>query len=313
MVDVEREKEIVMGKDMTLDEWLSLMSVPVESREVNLLPDHCFPTTAHMDEYLANIQNRDPEEIKSLIRSFLMSSGSLGGDYERIKYFLNKDCDATLKIEQVKRCFREEPIWEGITWILDLLHRPRMAIDVIHAYLVTHFWWLPDGRISGLTHAMNLIRAAYIDPIHPRDELLSISPRNFELLIGLLFKHMGYGVIITQSSRNGGYDVRLKNNSTAKSELSIVECKRYTDNVGVKEVRALMGVVSRERATRGLLVTISSFTRGARSEAKETNRIELIDYKALCGLFNEHFGPDWLLKIDSIVSRAQRQYERKRK
>lgn len=313
MADLEPEKEIVMGKDMTLDEWLSLMSVPIESRKVDLLPDYCFPSTAHKDEYLANIQNRDPEEVKSLIRSFLMSSGSLGGDYDRIKYFINQDCDAAVKIEQIRRCFRKEPIWEGITWILDLLHRPRMAIDVIQAYLVTHFWWLPDGRINGLLHAMNLIRAAYIDPLHPRDELLSISPRNFELLIGLLFKQMGYDVIITQPRNDGGYDVRLKKDSTGKSEISIVECKRYTDNVGVKELRAFMGVVSRERATRGLLITTSSFTRSARSEAKETNRIELIDYEALCGLFNEHFGPDWLLKIDSIVSRAQRQYERKKK
>jgi restriction system protein len=100
---------------------------------------------------------------------------------------------------------------------------------------------------------------------------------------------------------------------TGKAEISIVECKRYTDNVGVKELRALMGVVSRERATRGLLVTTSSFTRSVRSEAKETNQIELIDYEALCGLLNEHFGTDWLLNIDSIVSRAQRQYETIRK
>ena len=310
MVDIERGKKILLGEKMTLDEWLHLMAIPSESRDVQLLPDNCFPTVAHRDEYIANIHNRDPEEIKSLIRAFLMSSGSLGGDYERIKHFIKKDCDAALKIEQVKRCFREEPIWEGITWILDLLHRPRMAIDVILAFLVTHFWWLPNGRINGLNHAMNLIRAAYLDPVHPRNELLSISPRNFELVIGLLFKRMGYDVIITASIRDGGYDVRLNRNSIAKSESSIVECKRYTKNVGVKEVRSLMGVVTRESATRGLLVTTSAFTRGARSEAKETNRIELIDYNALCGLFNENFGPNWLLKIDSIVSQAQRQYER---
>jgi restriction system protein len=237
------EKEIVMGKDLTLDEWLRLMMVPKESRKVYLLPYYSFPSTAHMEEYLATIQSRDPEEVKSLIRSFLMPTGTLGGDYDRIKYFIEKDFDAALKIEQVRRGLREEPIWEGITWVLDLLHRPRMAIDVIQAYIVTHFWWLPDGRFDGLLHAMRLIRAAYIDPIHPRDELLAISPRNFELFIGLLFKHMGYGVSITQSSKDGGFDIRLQKDSTGKSELSIVECKRHTNNVGVKEVRALMSTV----------------------------------------------------------------------
>ena len=73
MADLEPEKEIVMGKDMTLDEWLSLMSVPIESRKVDLLPDYCFPSTAHKDEYLANIQNRDPEEVKSLIHNFRLN------------------------------------------------------------------------------------------------------------------------------------------------------------------------------------------------------------------------------------------------
>jgi restriction system protein len=287
------------------------MATPVESRDVQLFPDFCFPSEEHRDGYIALIVERDPKEVVLLIRAFLMPTCILGGDVDRITGFLRDDRDKALEIEQVRRFLREDLPWEGITWVLDLLHRPRMAIDVIHAYLAAHFWWLPDGRISGLFDAMNLIRAAYLAPVHPRDELLIISPRDFELVIALLFSRRDFEVQVTQQSRDGGYDVRLCNKSAACAESSVVECKRYTENVGVKEVRALLGVVEREAATRGLLVTTAGFTRAARSEALRTHRIELIDYDALCVLFNENFGPNWLTTIDSIISEAQRQFDGK--
>lgn len=306
-----RDKPILLGRELTLDQWLGLMATPVDSRDVQLFPDFCFPSSEHRDEYLAHIADRDPKEITSLLRAFVVPTGSFGGDFERIERYLTDNCHAALETEQVKRTLRGEPTWEGVTWVIDLLHRPRLAINVIHAYLAAHFWWLPDGRITGLNDAMILIRCAYLEPLHPRDELLAITPRDFELLIGLLFHRRHFAVAVTQPSRDGGFDVRLRIDSTANAESSVVECKRYTKNVGVKEVRSILGVVERERATRGLLVTTASFTRAAKSEASQTNRIELIDYDALCVLFNEHFGPDWLTKIDSIVSDAQRQFDDK--
>jgi restriction system protein len=306
---MDPEKPLVKGKELTLTEWLELMAIPADARDVVLFPDFCFPSDKHADDYVSAIRSRDPEEVISLIRAFLVPTGSLGGDTKRIKYFLVTDPGKAIKIEQVRRTLRGEPPWEGITWILDLLHRPRMAIDVVRAYLAAHFWWLPDGRINGLTHAMLLIRAAFVEPIHPRDELLAISPRDFELLAALLFEHRSYEVNVTRRSQDGGYDIRLINRSTTQAESSVVECKRYTNRVGVKEVRSLLGVVEREHATRGLLVTTADFTRGAVYEASQTTRIELIDYNALCMLFNESFGPDWLMQIDALCTRAQRRFD----
>lgn len=307
-MNIEKDKSIIFGKDLTLDEWLHLISIPKENSEFHVFPDFCFPTDELKDEYISQIKDRDPEEVRSLIRAFLIPSGVLGSDFDRISSFLDQNVEEALKIEQVRRMIRDEPIWEGITWVLDLLHRPRMAIEVIRSYLAAHFWWLPDGRATGFFHAMNLIRAAYLEPIHPRDELLLITPRDFELVVGLLFENRKYDVKITKSVHDGGYDVRLSRDTPAQAELSVVECKRYTKNVGVKEVRSLLGVVERENATRGLLITTSSFTRPANSEARLTNRIELIDYDSLCSLFNESFGPNWLAEIDGIVSQAQRQF-----
>lgn len=303
------EKSFVEARELRLDEWLKIVVVPSKSREVNIYPDYCFPSEKHRDEYLAGISGRSRNDVNSLLRAFLLPTGYLGGDVDRITEFLKRDLEAALQIEQVRRVIRGEPAWEGLTWVLDLLHRPRLAINVINAYLAAHFWWMPDWRISGLCDAMTLIRAAYLESVHPRDELLSIAPRDFELVIGLLFERLKFEVCVTQRSHDSGCDIKLHRATAGTTESSVVECKRYTKNVGVKELRALLGVVERDGATRGLLVTTAGFTRCARAEASETNRIELIDFDALCILFNEHFGPEWPSRIDSIILEAQRQLE----
>lgn len=304
-------KKIVEARDLPLDAWLRLILTPEDSREVCLCPDFCFPSSEHRDAYLADIATRDRREVKALIRAFLMSTGCLGNDFDLINDWISTNPDAALESERVRRAVRGEPVWEGITWVLDLLHRPRMAIQVIHAYLAAHFWSLPDWRMNGLFDAMKIIRAAYLEPIHPRDELLSIAPRDFEFVVALLFQRMGFEVIITQQTSDGGFDVRLRRNIAGSTESSVVECKRYSRNVPVREMRALLGVVERDGLTRGLLVTTGGFTRTTRSEASRTNRIELIEFQKLCSLLNEYFSSDWPADIDRIISDARRQFETK--
>jgi len=302
-------KPIVEARDLSLDAWLRIVLSPSDSREVCLYPDYCFPSDYHRDAYLADIATRDRREVKALIRAFLIPTGSLGCDSDQIAVAIRRDSTAALDVEHIRRALRGETPWEGITWVLDLLHRPRMAIQVIHAYLAAHFWWMPDWRMSGLFDAMRLIRAAYLDPVHPRDEILSMAPRDFEFVVALLFQRMQFQVTLTRQAADGGFDLRLRRCEAANVESSVVECKRYTDNVPVQEVRALLGVVERDGLTRGLLVTTGGFTRTARMEASRTNRIELVDFAGLCGLLNEHFGRDWLTEIDRIISTARREFE----
>lgn len=63
--------------------------------------------------------------------------------------------------------------------------------------------------------------------------------------------------------------------------MYVVECKKYSPAhpVKVNLVRQLSGVVQAERATAGILVTTSSFTRGARELEKQLfHQISLKDY-----------------------------------
>ena len=99
---------------------------------------------------------------------------------------------------------------------------------------------------------------------HP-DRLHTLSPRKFEELVAELFKDMGYDVELTLISKDGGFDIRAVRKTGVGCGLTLIECKRYShrNKVGVEIVRGLYGVVEQERATSGLVVTTSYFTKGA--------------------------------------------------
>jgi restriction endonuclease Mrr len=97
---------------------------------------------------------------------------------------------------------------------------------------------------------------------HPTD-VFGLSARQFELLIADLLARDGFEVEVTPATRDGGKDVIATLRTAAGSFVVFVECKRYAADrpVGVTVARELIGVVHHERATSGLLVTTSSFTK----------------------------------------------------
>lgn len=96
---------------------------------------------------------------------------------------------------------------------------------------------------------------------HPT-HLRSMDSRHFEELIAELFDGFGYAVELTKSTRDGGRDVIAIGNRKIAESKYLIECKRYaeTNKVGIQPVRSLHGVVVDERATKGIIVTTSSFT-----------------------------------------------------
>lgn len=96
--------------------------------------------------------------------------------------------------------------------------------------------------------------------------LRSMRPRDFEELIAELFNGFGFAVELTQSTRDGGRDVVAIGNNQIASSKYLIECKRYAESnkVGIQPVRSLYGVVNDERATKGIIVTTSSFTNPAK-------------------------------------------------
>lgn len=113
-------------------------------------------------------------------------------------------------------------------------------------------------------------------------EIFELSPRQFEELVAALLREQGYDVELTPTSKDGGKDLLVAVPHGLGDFLYLVECKRYRKPVGVRRVRELYGVVEQERATAGILVTTSTFTRDAVEFRRPIGRrLSLLDYQDL--------------------------------
>ena len=130
-----------------------------------------------------------------------------------------------------------------------------------------------------------LLSASLVDYFarHPQ-RLRELPPRKFEELVADLLARDGYDVHITPESKDGGRDILASRHDGLVPQLLLVECKRYAPKnpVGIQLVRALYGVVQSERATAGLLVSTSRFTRGAVAFQKTVPyQVSLRDYESM--------------------------------
>lgn len=134
-------------------------------------------------------------------------------------------------------------------------------------------------------------------------DIYSISPRRFEELVAATFSEQGWNTRLTRSTRDGGVDIYLLEESSGKQ--AIVECKRYKGKIGISLVDRLLGVQLAEGVETAYFVTISDFTgpaelRAASPEiAKHGFRLKLIDAEELSkalACFNEALPPLSLVK-----------------
>lgn len=121
--------------------------------------------------------------------------------------------------------------------------------------------------------------------------LASMDWQDFENLIAELFQREfaeeGTEVRLTQSSRDKGVDAIVNNPDPIRGGKYVIQAKRYTHTVDVSAVRDLVAVVAHEGASRGILVTTSTF--GADAYAFVQNKpITLLDGAKLLGLLEKH-------------------------
>lgn len=116
------------------------------------------------------------------------------------------------------------------------------------------------------------------------DSLRALAWRDFEHLVGEAYRQQGYDVEETGGGgADGGVDLVLRGNG----ETVLVQCKQWRDRqVGVDKVRELFGVLTAERADRGILITSGSFTNDAHS-FKVGKPLLLVDGPALAQLVDD--------------------------
>ena len=124
---------------------------------------------------------------------------------------------------------------------------------------------------------------------------LEISPQFFEQLVLDLLLKMGYGgsngvmAHVTPTSHDNGVDGIIPEDTLGLDKIYI-QAKRYTDTpVGKPEIQQFVGALNEQKASKGVFVTTSTFTKGAiESVNKATSKIVLIDGKALAKYMIEY-------------------------
>ena len=128
---------------------------------------------------------------------------------------------------------------------------------------------------------------------HP-EKMYELNPRKFEELIAELFRAKGYDIELGRGTKDGGIDIRALLRNDVGALLTLIQCKRHLahNKVNVDVVRGLYGVVNRDDASCGMIVTTSTFTRDARSEQQRLeHRIHLADYMNLTEWLKEYPQP----------------------
>lgn len=296
-----------MGSELSLSDFLEHL---LSDKKEHLFPNNSFPTDEMKDEYLNSVHNYSDKETRDIIRCLLVPTGNFGSDLRNFEFYKSLEKSKTESqifdkeyYKRLKESFvKNSPVWEGLSWTLDLLPDfPNESLKAIDAFFLANCQFLPDFALSGLSDATEIIRAKYLDKVQPQELYLNLSPIEFEILTAELFEKMGFEVELTKSNADDGIDVFAKQADAGNKQLSLIQCKRYTERVGVTYVRELIGTVSDRKATKGILVCSSTFTKPAKEKADSNPSIELIDHTQLTRLLNRFIGPNWPLKIEQIL------------
>lgn len=166
---------------------------------------------------------------------------------------------------------------------------------------------LPRAIAARLVRAGRLADAAASAPTapHSRHEPTATTPdrwsrdvfeliewRRFEAVVEALFAQAGFVTRSQAHGSDGGVDIWLysTNHGDGDAPVGIVQCRQWMRwKVGVKEVRALRGVMAQHDIERGQFVTTSDFSVDAR-EFAAGNGIGLHDVEGLLALIATRTG-----------------------
>ena len=148
---------------------------------------------------------------------------------------------------------------------------------------------------EALEQSADQLNRVVIDEIYRN--LLELSPDAFERLIPFVVRALGYGtdrednLKPTQRSGDKGIDGIVWQDALGFDRVYL-QAKRYSEgnNVGAPEVQAFSGALGQFRATKGIFITTSTFTTGARAVARDTAHytLILIDGQRLASLMFEY-------------------------
>ncbi|WP_420595711.1 restriction endonuclease [Deinococcus sp.] len=129
------------------------------------------------------------------------------------------------------------------------------------------------------------------------DELLTqvraLTPQQFEVLVVQLLVAMGYGGSVRDAgqalgrSGDNGIDGMIKQDPLGLDRVYL-QAKRWANPVHSSEIRTFAGSLTFHRASKGVFITTSSFSEGAKSTVEQIGNIILIGGDTLAELMIQY-------------------------
>lgn len=204
--------------------------------------------------------------------------------------------------ERIYRIKNKQEAWEGLTWVLPLLNiNPMKALKALGMYFDAECIYMPDDRIYGISDAMDIIEEKYIKSASDKNAyIFSLTSREFEILIAILYEALGYKVNLTKATRDGGKDIIAEINENERKEKVFVECKLYkTCELKKETVRALGYTMLSEEATRAVIFTSGYATKALK---EMDTRIQIFDMEEMILLLNANLGERWYADFERLKS-----------
>lgn len=319
------DKKTYLGDELTLDQWIKFMKE--SPKDVNF-EHYMFPTDSLREEFIRNIHDYDEALVKKILHAFLDFGVVLGSDKIHLRLLMQRLKEDP---EKTKELIKEDPysrrliasiqsggkipVHDSILWVIDILDiAPRNALNVIDAFLAAHIDHLPDGRISGLDDAERIIRARYFGAKTDSSVLHSLKPREFENVVEALYYERSYKTQMTKHSYDNGRDVIALKDDAGEKEKVVISCKRISPQKTVRavDVREALAPVTKDRATKGVLVTTGLFSEHSYKYAKDV-QLELIDQGQLQKLLNKYLGVNWSAHLDYYISNSNKRHPKEKR
>jgi restriction system protein len=152
---------------------------------------------------------------------------------------------------------------------------------------------LAETPIESLGTQYERLREALASEVLER--VKKCSPQFFERLVILLLVRMGYGGSLKDAgqavgkTKDGGIDGVIREDKLGLASI-YVQAKRWNDKpVGSPDIDQFAGALSKKKATKGIFITTSTFTKDALASMRDySSRIVLIDGIQLAGYMIDH-------------------------
>lgn len=235
------------------------------------------PYESHQNAIVIDIAKSNDETIDSFLEFLTIS---LVFNDEHIIIYNDEHTEiyykADVKWKNVDADWTEISDWD---WSLVEINGLSLLFNTEKAKEVVLFYGSHNVRVAEAFR--DQYNAAY-------EDINSLSGVEFEQVCKRLLENMGFSVETTKTTGDGGIDLIAYNSQPLLSGKYIIQCKRYTGSVGEPIIRDLYGVITSERANKGILMTSGVFTKQAQAFAVD-KPIELIDGVKLKELLENYY------------------------